>query len=186
MERIVVYDEATGKVVASNTDIGDVGSGGGSGSFIEAEFNFDVGAGGQSVFSVDPTPIAAETEIDVWINGRLMREGASDDYQRDTGNNEIEFNYTVDEDAWVFIRVKNIIEGVAYDTEDFVSGAGGQTDFTLSSIDLVTSSKVDVWVNGRITREGGSNDWTRVTSTDKIIFNYTVDEDAWVRVRVYK
>lgn len=65
--------------------------------------------------------------------------------------------------------------------QDFVST--GQTDFVVGTI--TSTQKIDVYVNGRMMREGGSYDFLRNVGTSKIIFNYTVPADAWIRVRVY-
>jgi len=71
-----------------------------------------------------------------------------------------------------------------FSEDDFDVGAGGQTDFT-SSYDITSTNKVDVYLNGRLEREGASNDYTRDAALNKIIFNFTIPENAWVRVRVY-
>lgn len=49
--------------------------------------------------------IEETTLIDVFINGLLVREGASRSYLRDTINNEIEFNSPVGANAWVRVRI---------------------------------------------------------------------------------
>lgn len=71
-----------------------------------------------------------------------------------------------------------------FNDDDFDVSAGGQTEFTSTS-DITTTNDVDVYVNGRLQREGVSNDYTRDAALDKITFNYTVPENAWVRLRVY-
>ena len=71
-----------------------------------------------------------------------------------------------------------------FSVADFDVGAGGATDFALGE-DINSTQFIEVHVNGREQREGGSNDWTRDITNDKIIFNFTVPENAWVRIRVY-
>lgn len=66
--------------------------------------------------------------------------------------------------------------------QDFDIGAGGVVEVTVSA-DLTVTTSIDVFINGKLTREGATKDWTRDIVNDKILFNYTVPENAWVRVR---
>lgn len=66
--------------------------------------NYDVGGGGQVNFTVSAV-FDGTTKIDVWVNGVKNREGATNDFQRNTSLNRIEFNFTVPQNAWVLIRV---------------------------------------------------------------------------------
>ena len=75
-----------------------------AGSDLFVDLDYDVGAGGQVNFVVSQA-FTALSKIDVFINGRKNREGASHDYTRNTALNRIEFKYTVPENAWVEIRV---------------------------------------------------------------------------------
>ena len=68
--------------------------------------------------------------------------------------------------------------------QDFDVGGGGQTTF-LSGTSFSGGTKIDVIRNGTLMREGGSFDYTRNTGTSQIIFNYTVLQNAWVRIRIY-
>jgi hypothetical protein len=95
-DRYVVVDDTTGKYKRG----GAVG-GGGSASYSDEDF--DVGGGGQTNFTTSGT-VGALTKIDVYINGVLKREGSTQDWQRNTGLNRIEFNFTVLANAWVRIR----------------------------------------------------------------------------------
>ena len=68
------------------------------------------------------------------------------------------------------------------DTPSLV-GIGGQTAFVVSTFSV--SSKIDVYRNGQLTDEGSTNDWQRNAGTSTITFNYTVLQNAKVRVRVW-
>ena len=87
--KAVYFDETSGKRKAG--PIGGVVT------------DFDVGAGGQSQFSIGS--ITSANYIEVLINGSETREGATKDYQRNTGASRIDFNYTVPQNAWVRIKV---------------------------------------------------------------------------------
>ena len=77
---------------------------GGGASHVDQDY--DVSSGGQTAF-VTTNSFLAGTLIDVFRNGMLMREGSSQDYQRNAGTSTITFNYTVDNNAWVRIRIWN-------------------------------------------------------------------------------
>lgn len=66
--------------------------------------DFDVGGGGQTTFTI-PGGLTVQTKVDVLRNGQLMREGASRDYQRNTGTGQIIFTYTVPQNSWIRVRV---------------------------------------------------------------------------------
>jgi|GEM_PF-5412599 len=66
---------------------------------------------------------------------------------------------------------------------DFTVGAGGQTAFVAST--FLVGSKIDVYRNGVLVREGSTNDWQRNAGTSTITFNYSVLQNAWVKVRVW-
>lgn len=66
---------------------------------------FTVGVGGQATFTGLVDLVAADQRLDVYVNGHMMKEGASDDYQRDFSLQRISFNYTVPQDAQVKIIV---------------------------------------------------------------------------------
>lgn len=66
---------------------------------------------------------------------------------------------------------------------DFTVGVGGQTAFVSSA--FASGSKIDVYRNGALVREGSGNDWQRNAGTSTITFNYTVLQNAWVKVRVW-
>lgn len=68
--------------------------------------------------------------------------------------------------------------------EDFDVGGGGVTEVTLANT-ITAPQKIDVLVNGQILREGASYDWQRDVILNKITFNYTVPQNAWIRVREY-
>jgi len=171
---IVVYGFDTDNLtpVISNRNLSYLGS------QIVASEEFSVGAGGQTLFQLT-TDIDATQKIDVSVNGRLKREGASHDYQRDAANNRIDFNYSVLEDGYVYIVIysSDTISDSNYDV-----GVGGETEFSVIGLD--DSKTLDVWVNGRLKREGSEHDYLRDSANEKITFNYTVLQGAWVRVRL--
>lgn len=68
--------------------------------------------------------------------------------------------------------------------QDFDIGAGGVTQVVLSSA-ITSLQKIDVFVNGMMEREGATYDWQKDVANTKITFNYTVPQNAWVRVRRY-
>jgi hypothetical protein len=65
--------------------------------------DFDVGAGGQTNFTVTVT-FDANTKIDVLVDGRKKREGASYDFTRNVALNRIEFTAVVPQNSWVQVR----------------------------------------------------------------------------------
>ena len=68
-------------------------------------YEFDTPPGGQAIFPVG-IPFDAGNHIDVFINNRgPHREGASHDFVRNVGSQQIEMNYTVPEDNWVKIII---------------------------------------------------------------------------------
>lgn len=98
-QKIVVYDTSTREMVATTTTIDAIGGG-------FTDVDFDVSAGGQTVFSVAGTAdITASNKVDVFVNGRLSREGASYDFTRNASNDTITTSYTVPQDTWVRVRV---------------------------------------------------------------------------------
>jgi hypothetical protein len=66
--------------------------------------NYDVGGGGQTEF-ITTQSFTVSSQIDVWVNGRLQRELAGNDYTRNAALSKITFTYTVPENAWVRIRI---------------------------------------------------------------------------------
>lgn len=73
-----------------------------AGGFVDQ--SFDVGVGGQAQFVVTQA-FTSGSKIDVFTNGVLMREGATFDFQRNTGANRIDFNRTLPQSYWVMVRV---------------------------------------------------------------------------------
>lgn len=68
---------------------------------------------------------------------------------------------------------------------DFDIGAGGVTEVTVSD-QLDKVERISVKINGTEYREGAGNDYTVDTGLDKILFTFTVPEDAFVRVTVFQ
>lgn len=72
---------------------------------IFVDFNFDVGAGGQTDFVVTSGLITSVNAIDVSWNGQGLREGAAQGFTRDVVNNKIVITQTLPQGAWVRVRV---------------------------------------------------------------------------------
>lgn len=68
-------------------------------------YDFDVGGGGQTEFTGLATLVASDQRVDVLVNGKELREGATFDFQRNVGATKIVFNYSIPQSAWVRIRV---------------------------------------------------------------------------------
>jgi len=66
---------------------------------------------------------------------------------------------------------------------DFDIGVGGVVELN-AGIDLILGQDIEVLVNGREIREGGSEDFTVDYALNKILFNTTIPENAWVRIKV--
>lgn len=64
---------------------------------------FATATASQVNFSV--TGLTATGKVDVYVNGVLMEEGATEDYQRNVASNRIEFNVGQTVNARVRIRV---------------------------------------------------------------------------------
>lgn len=73
--------------------------------------------------------------------------------------------------------------GVAPIVTDFDVGVGGQSQFTIGII--TASTYIEVLVNGVANREGATFDYQRTVASSRIDFNFTVPQDAWVRIKVY-
>lgn len=71
---------------------------------------YEVGSGGQQNFPVTQ-PFLSGTLIDVFVNGILMDEGSTNDYQRNVTLNRIEFNNNVPTPSKVRIRVYGGMNG---------------------------------------------------------------------------
>lgn len=93
--KYLVVDDTTGK-----TSLATGSSGSGSSFVVE---NFDVAIAG-TTFSLS-SDIANDTNVEVWKNGQLVREGASYDYIRSASLNQIIFNSAVGVGSWVSVKV---------------------------------------------------------------------------------
>lgn len=133
---------------------------------------------GQSVFSL-ATDIVVGVLIDVFRNGSLLREGSGYDYQVNYVDNTITFNNALVLDTWIRFSVK--VPLIDYDYVVAIS-AGGNSKFDCSG--LTSNSSIDVFVNGKLKREGSSYDYTRDIPNSKIVFNYVLVLDSWVRLRI--
>jgi hypothetical protein len=92
--KYLLVEETTGKYHR--------GAAPGTGEFVDQDY--DIGVGGQVNFVVTQT-FTALSKIDVWVNGRKQRPGATYDFDRNVSLNRIEFTYTVQQYSWVEIRV---------------------------------------------------------------------------------
>lgn len=91
------FDTSTLSPVISSVTIGALG--------VKTTEDFDVTlTNGQTVFQL-ATDITSANNLDVYVNGRLARYGASYDYQRDDTTNQITFTYTVIKDSWVRVII---------------------------------------------------------------------------------
>lgn len=94
---LLAVDDATGKKKRTLITPGSVVQ------FVDNDF--DVGGGGQSAFIAGSGTVGASNKIDVYWNGKLLREGAGYDYTRNTGANKIDTTVTIPSGAWVRVRV---------------------------------------------------------------------------------
>jgi hypothetical protein len=76
----------------------------------------------------------------------------------------------------------NTLQNLA--TEDDFTGDGTTTNFTLAET-MTATRFVQVFVDGRVQREGGSYSWTRTNATPgHIVFNVAPDSGSWVDVTI--
>lgn len=68
--------------------------------------------------------------------------------------------------------------------EHFDTGAGDVTEVQLVAT-IQVGTKIDVGINGKDLREGVTHDWTRDVGNKKILFNFIVPQNAWVKVRIH-
>lgn len=68
--------------------------------------------------------------------------------------------------------------------QSFDVGVGGQAQFTVSQA-FTAQSKIDVFVNGVLKREGASYDYQRTLPQNRIDFTFTVPQFSWVMIRVF-
>jgi hypothetical protein len=140
-----------------------------------------VAAASQTNFDTN-TNINSTDVIDVWVDGRLKREGASHDYQRNTGTNQIVFNTGLNAGSWVKSRVHSTT--IPSFTDEEFDASASQTEFVIAG-GIDASQTVDVEVDGRLKREGASYDYQRNATQNKIVFNSGLSAGSWVRVRVF-
>lgn len=95
MYRLLLVDDSTGDYKRGPSSAG-------IGGFVDQDFD----STGQVNFVCTNTFGAlGVTPIDIWVNGRKQREGALNDFTRNTSLNRIEFNNTILANAWVQIRI---------------------------------------------------------------------------------
>jgi len=68
--------------------------------------------------------------------------------------------------------------------EQFDVGVGGVTTVSLAST-ITGITKLDVYVNGVLRREGAGNTWVRNVTPARIDFAENIPQTAWVLVRVW-
>ena len=66
---------------------------------------------------------------------------------------------------------------------DFDVGIGGQSQFIIGTI--TSQTYIEVLVNGVELREGATYDYERNVGSSRIDMNYTVPQNAWVRIKVF-
>ena len=91
-----LYDTATGKHITGD-EVANL-----TVQFTDEKFTAP--GGGQTTFQLAGS-ISASQKIDVWWNGRLQEEGATEDYQRDDGLNQIIFNFLIPELGKIRVRL---------------------------------------------------------------------------------
>lgn len=69
-------------------------------------------------------------------------------------------------------------------SEAFDIGVGGASFVQLTAI-IDADQTIEVSINGVDKREGATNDWTRDVGNQKILFNYTIPQNAYIKVKVY-
>lgn len=72
-----------------------------------------------------------------------------------------------------------------FQTTDFTVGGGGQSTFGTLTGTFTAGSLIEVFRNGILMREGAGFDFQRNVGAQTIVFNYTVLQNAWVRVNLY-
>lgn len=95
-DRFLIIDDATGKQKRGGSYPGATAS--------PTFEDFDVGGGGAVDF-VSANVFTSLTNVDVYVNGQLMREGATFDFQRNVGLQKMTFATTVPQGAWVRIKL---------------------------------------------------------------------------------
>lgn len=81
-------------------------------------------------------------------------------------------------------RTGLVVGSGGFTDQEYDVGEGGQTAFVVSA-GFESGTKMDVWVNGIMMREGVGHDYTRNAATDTVTTTFTVPKDSYVRVRVY-
>jgi hypothetical protein len=92
-DKLLLVDDSTGRFKRGGTPFS-----------APVDEDFDIGIGGADEVQL-VTPISPTNKIDVYVNGKLLREGASFDFVRNHDDEKIEFNYTIPQNAWVRVRI---------------------------------------------------------------------------------
>lgn len=105
-----------------------------------------VSAEGQRLFKLTAsTYILGDHSLQVFVNGQLMREGQDNDYI-EVDNQHIEFNFGLDKDDVVVLRVNGGKSGPSL--HEIYRAAEGQLDFTLASSYSTGNDSLVVFING--------------------------------------
>lgn len=88
--RYLIVDDSTGAIIRGSV-LG----------YFEQDFTVTTA---QSQFTIVGATFDSGTKIKVYQNGQLKREGSTNDWQRDVGNNRINFNNSLT-NAWVHVEI---------------------------------------------------------------------------------
>ena len=122
-----------------------------------------VATAGQTTFVV----VQTFTSGNEWVywNGRLMRNGASYDYQ--VSGQNIVFNTGLSVDDKVTVEILTVLNTANAPTVEEFTATAGQTTFALTN--TLVSGQESVYANGLRKSYGASNDYT--ISGNSIVFN---------------
>lgn len=147
------------------------------------EARFEVEAeGGATIFNLSGyATLTADTHVIVSRNGQELNEGGFLDFTKDIVNNRIVLNYSAPKGSSIKVRVY----GEKPDEAAFVVTAdAGITELSLNGyMNLAQKNSLEVLRNGQVLNEGGSNDYTRDTTNNKLLFNYVVAKKSIIKVR---
>lgn len=94
-QKLAIWDDSLGRIRISQTILSQVLS--------FTDYDFDVGSGGATVFNLGVT--FSTQKLDVYINGRLAREGSGNDFTRNGAGQTITTTFTVPQNGWVRVRL---------------------------------------------------------------------------------
>lgn len=121
---------------------------------------------------------AEDDELLVYVDGVLKREGSSYDYTVDADDNEVTFTSGLSEDEVVTIYKIRTSSITGYTRDDTVTTAS-QTVFPFVHEE---DTVLQVYKNGILQREGGSNDYVTNASSDTVTFTSAVPSGNTVTI----